>query len=132
MTPSVTLEGEMILDLMVDNSSVGQDRSVAGQLVPSFGQRTVTTRLRLRDGESNLLAGLLRQDETANVQGFPGAIHLPFLKQLFSANVRTSAQTDIIMVLTPHIVRTPEITEMDLRPIYIGSQGTAGASLGVG
>src|SRR5204862_2470220 len=70
--------------------------------------------------------------ETNNIQGFPGAIHLPFFKQLFSANDRKFTQTDIVMLLTPHIVRTNEITESDLRPIYIGSQGTAGASLGVG
>jgi general secretion pathway protein D len=128
MTPRVTLEGDIILDLTVDNSSVGQDRLVAGQAVPSFGQRTVTTRLRLRDGESNLLAGLLRENERKTIQGFPGAIHVPILKQLFSANDGTIEQTDIVMLLTPHIVRTHEITDADLAPIYIGSQ----QNLGVG
>ncbi len=132
MTPRVTLEGDVQLDLTVDNSSLGQDVPINGQTYPSFTQRTVTTRLRLRDGESNLLAGLLRTDETNNLQGFPGAIHLPFLKQLFSANSKSTTTTDIIMVLTPHIVRTHEITEADLRPIYIGSQGVAGSGLGVG
>jgi general secretion pathway protein D len=126
MTPRVTLEGDIILDLMVDNSSVGQDRSVAGQLVPSFGQRTVTTRLRLRDGESNLLAGLLREDERKSLSGFPGAIHVPILRQLFSANDNSIAQTDIVMLLTPHIVRTSEITIEDLKPLYIGSQQNLG------
>jgi len=126
MTPRVTLEGDIILDLVVDNSSVGQDRLVAGQLVPSFGQRTVTTRLRLRDGESNLLAGLLREDERKSLSGFPGAIHVPILKQLFSANDNSIAQTDIIMLLTPHIVRTSEITVEDLKPLYIGSQQNLG------
>ena len=126
MTPRVTLEGDIILDLVVDNSSVGQDRLVAGQLVPSFGQRTVTTRLRLRDGESNLLAGLLREDERKSLSGFPGAIHVPILKQLFSANDNSIAQTDIVMLLTPHIVRTSEITVEDLKPLYIGSQQNLG------
>jgi general secretion pathway protein D len=126
MTPRVTLEGDIILDLVVDNSSVGQDRSVAGQLVPSFGQRKVTTRLRLRDGESNLLAGLLREDERKSLRGFPGAIHLPVLKQLFSSNDNSIAQTDIVMLLTPHIIRTSEITVEDLKPLYIGSQQNLG------
>ena len=57
MTPRVTLEGDIILDLTLDNSSLGADVAVAGVNIPSFGQRKVTTRLRLRDGESNLLAG---------------------------------------------------------------------------
>jgi general secretion pathway protein D len=126
MTPRVTLEGDIILDLTVDDSSLGNNISVAGVSVPSFGQRTVTTRLRLRDGESNLLAGLLREDERRSLTGFPGAIHVPLLKQLFSANDNSIQQTDIVMLLTPHIVRTQEITEADLRPIYIGSQQQLG------
>jgi type II secretory pathway component GspD/PulD (secretin) len=128
ITPRVTLEGDIIVDLTVDNSSLGQDKLVAGQLIPTFGQRTVTTRLRLRDGESNLLAGLLREDERKSIQGFIGAIHVPVLKQLFSGNETSIAQTDIVMLLTPHIIRTNEITDTDLRPLYIGSQ----QNLGVG
>jgi general secretion pathway protein D len=128
MTPRVTLEGDIILDLVVDDSSLGANVSVAGQSVPSFGQRTVTTHLRLRDGESNLLAGLLREDDRKALQGFPGAIHVPILKQLFSANDNSTTTTDIVMLLTPHIVRTHEITDTDLAPIYIGSQ----QNLGVG
>jgi general secretion pathway protein D len=122
MTPRVTLEGDIILDLTIDNSSLGANVSVAGNNVPSFGQRTVTTRLRLRDGESNLLAGLLREDERRTIQGFPGAIHVPGLKQLLSANDSSIAQTDIVMLLTPHIIRTHELSDQDLAPIYIGTQ----------
>lgn len=126
MTPKVTADGDIILDLTVDNSSLGGNVSVAGLSVPSFGQRTVTTRLRLRDGESNLLAGLLREDERKSLSGFPGAVRVPILKQLFSNNDSSISQTDIVMLLTPHIIRTSEITEADLRPIYIGSQGNLG------
>src|SRR5207244_5588674 len=132
MTPRVTLEGDIILDLMIDDSALGDDKSVAGVTVPTFVQRKVTTRLRLRDGESNLLAGLLQTRDVNNVQGFPGAIKVPILKQLFSGNQINSDQTDIVMLLTPHIVRTQEITEENLKPIYIGSQGAAGAGLAVG
>src|SRR5207248_7011878 len=132
MTPRVTLEGDIILDLMIDDSALGDDKSVAGVTVPTFVQRKVTTRLRLRDGESNLLAGLLQTRDVNNVQGFPGAIHVPILKQLFSGNQISGDQTDIVMLLTPHIIRTQEITEENLRPIYIGSQGAAGAGLAVG
>lgn len=132
ITPRVTLEGDILLDLYLESSSREGDVNIAGTNYPQFGSRKVTTRLRLRDGESNLLAGLLREDETNTVQGFPGAIHLPLLKQLFSANDRKSQQTDIVMLLTPHIVRTQELTEQDLRPIYIGAQGSAGAGLAIG
>ena len=126
MTPRVTLDGDIILDLTVESSARGADVNVAGTNLPSFGSRKVGTRLRLRDGESNLLAGLLREDERKSLSGFPGAIRVPILKQLFSNNDQTIGQTDIVMLLTPHIVRTPEITEADLKPIYIGSQQNLG------
>ena len=128
MTPRVTLEGDILLDLTIENTSRKADVVIAGINIPSFGQRTVTTRLRLRDGESNLLAGLLQENTSESIKGFPGAIHVPVLKQLFSGNNKTIDQTDIVILLTPHIVRTHEITEDDLKPLYIGSQ----QNLGVG
>jgi general secretion pathway protein D len=128
MTPRVSLDGEIILDLVLDNSAVGPDKAIAGVTVPTFVQRRLATRLRLRDGESNLLAGLIAQRDSATVRGIPGAIYVPFLREVFSANDTSSDQTEIIMLLTPHIVRTQELTATDLSPIYIGSQ----QSLGVG
>jgi len=122
ITPRVTLEGEILLDVNIINNSRGSDVNIGGVNIPSFGNREVTTRLRLRDGESNLLAGLLREDERKSLTGFPGAIHVPVLQQLFSQNDEQITQTDVIMLLTPHVVRGPEITEADLRPIFIGSQ----------
>ena len=100
MTPRVTLDGDIILDLTIDDSARGADTPVAGTIVPSFINRTVTTRLRLRDGESNLLAGLVQQNDHNSIQGFPGAIHVPVFKQLFSGNETQSDQTEIIMLLT--------------------------------
>ena len=126
ITPKVTLEGDILMDLTVENLSLGSPISVAGVSVPSFGQRSVTAKLRLRDGESNLLAGLLREDERRSLSGFPGAIHLPVLQQLFSSNDNVIQTTDIVMLLTPHIIRTSEITADDLKPIFIGSQQNFG------
>lgn len=123
MTPRVTLEGDIMLDLFVEDSALGAPQSVAGVTVPSFVSRKVTTRLRLRDGEPNLLAGLVQQNDTTTVRGFPGAIHIPFFKQLFSGNDLRTEQTEIVILLTPHIIRTSEVTEEDLRPLYIGSAG---------
>ena len=126
ITPTVTLEGDIRLDLVIDDSALGADKSVAGVSVPTFVQRKVTTRLRLRDGESNLLAGLYQNSEQNAVSGFPGAIRLPLFRQLLSQNTVNTDQLDIVMLITPHIVRTHEITEDDLKPIYIGSQQNLG------
>tara|TARA_B100001123_G_scaffold441920_1_gene584251 strand:- start:20037 stop:22301 length:2265 start_codon:yes stop_codon:yes gene_type:complete len=128
MTPRVTFENEIILDLEVENSTLGPSVNVAGQSLPTFGTRRVITRLRLRDGESNLLAGLLREEDRRSLRGFPGLLRLPVLRQLLSANDNTIKQTDIIMLLTPRIVRTHELTQEDVSPIFIGTQRNIGLS----
>jgi general secretion pathway protein D len=128
MTPRVTYEGEIILDLSVESSNLGPSISVAGQDVPSFGSRRVRTRLRLREGESNLLAGLLRDEQRKALAGFPGLIRVPGLRSIFGATNDRITQTDIVMLLTPHIVRTHELTVDDLAPIYIGTQQNVGLS----
>ena len=122
MTPRVTYEGEIVMDLLLENSARGQDSTIAGQTLPAFASRKVTTRLRLRDGESNLLAGLLRADERRSLRGFPGILRLPLLQQLFADNDTNIRQTDIVMLLTPRIVRSHQLTAQDLSPIYIGTQ----------
>jgi hypothetical protein len=121
VTPRVTYDGDIILDLEVESSTKGSDVNIAGQNLPAFGSRKVSTRMRLRDGESNLLAGLLRDDERKSLTGFPGGIHVPVIKQLFSANDEQISQTDIVMLLTPHIIRTQGLTERNLQEIYIGT-----------
>ena len=126
MTPRVTYEGEIILDLTVESSNLGPNISVAGQDVPSFGSRRVKTRLRLREGESNLLAGLLKDDQRKILSGFTGLIRVPGLRSLFGSTSDVIEQTDIVMLLTPHIVRTHELTVDDLAPIYIGTQQNVG------
>ena len=122
MTPRVTYDGDIILEISIENSARGQDTNIAGQNLPSFFSRKVQTKLRLRDGESNLLAGLLREDERNSLTGFPGVMRLPIVKQLFSNNDKTIKQTDIVMLLTPRILRTHELKASDLSPIYIGTQ----------
>ena len=126
MTPRVTYDNEIILDLEVENSTLGPNIEVAGQPLPTFGTRRVITRLRLRDGESNLLAGLLREEDRRSLRGFPGILHLPILRQLFSSNDEAISSTDIIMLLTPRIVRTHELTREDVSPIFIGTQQNMG------
>lgn len=119
--PDVTYEGEIILELTVESSGQGPNINVAGQALPSFTSRKVVTTLRLRDGESNMLAGLLREDERRTLKGFPGILRLPVLRELFSSNDTRIEQSDIVMLLTPRIVRTQEITADDLRPINVGT-----------
>ena len=122
MTPRVTYDGDVLMSLTLENSARLGDVSVGGTSAPAFSSRRVQTVLRLRDGESNLLAGLLREDERKALRGFPGLLRMPILQQLFGSTDSEIRQTDIVMLLTPRIIRTHELTAQNLAPIYIGPQ----------
>jgi general secretion pathway protein D len=124
--PRVTFDGDIILKVALEISAKGPDQNVAGQNLPSFFSRKVETRLRLRDGESNLLAGLLRENERKTLKGVPGISSIPILRDLFASNDREIVQTDIVMLLTPHIVRTHALTQKDFSPVFVGTQGNLG------
>jgi type II secretory pathway component GspD/PulD (secretin) len=126
MTPRVTYEGDIKLEMSVESSALGPSISVAGQDVPSFSSRKVTTALRLREGESNLLAGLLRDEQRKVLTGFPGLMKVPILRSLFGQSNDEVNQSDIVMLLTPRIIRTHELTAEDLAPIFMGTQQNVG------
>ena len=128
VTPRVTFDADIVLELTIESSSQDPDVNIAGQNFPSFASRKVTTRIRLRDGESTLLAGLLREDDRRNYKGFPGLIHVPVIRSLFTSNDISNTQTDIVILMTPRIVRGHELTQQDVNPVYIGSQQNLGLS----
>lgn len=92
---------------------------------PTFGNREITTVIRLRDGETNMLAGLIRDDERRSLDGVPGLVDIPLVGRLFAHNTKTTTQTDIILTLTPHIIRVLDLTEADLRPFRVGRDSLA-------
>jgi general secretion pathway protein D len=88
--------------------------------LPTFGNREISTTIRLKDGETNMLAGLIRDDERSVLSGIPGLSDLPLIGRLFASNHKDRTQTDIILTLTPHIIRVLDLTEADLRPFKLG------------
>jgi general secretion pathway protein D len=125
ITPRTHHDDEVSLALRVEISSIA-GTGFGG--LPTFGSRDISTVIRLRDGETNLLAGLIRDDEREVVRGIPGLSDLPLVGRLF-AHTRTETQeTDIVLTLTPHIIRVLDLDEADLRPFRVeGAQGTPGA-----
>ena len=87
--------------------------------LPTFGNREITTSIRLRDGETNLLAGLIRDDERTLMEGIPGLSDVPVVGRLFARNRRETTQTDVVLTLTPHIIRILDLSADDLRPFRI-------------
>ena len=93
--------------------------------LPTFGNREINTVIRLRDGETNMLAGLIRDEERHSLDGMPGLSDLPLLGRLFGHTTKSVTQTDIILTLTPHIIRVLDLSEADLRPFRVGRDSLA-------
>lgn len=128
ITPQVSFDGEIILDVVVESSSQSANINVNGQSLPSFGTRKAQTKLRMRDGESNLLAGLIKEEDRRTDQGFPGLNRIPFLRSIFGGSKTTVGSSDIVMIITPRILRSQELTPADLAPMYVGTGTNFGAT----
>ena len=118
ITPRVHHNEEVSLDLDIEVSNV------SGQIgdQPIIGSRNITTSIRLRDGETNFLAGLIRTEESNMQDGIPGLSEIPVLGRLFSRRQSENRRTDIVLTLTPHIIRRADIREEDLAPIWVGTE----------
>jgi general secretion pathway protein D len=93
--------------------------------LPTFANREITTQIRLRDGETNLLAGLIRDDERTSLDGIPGLSDLPIVGHMFAKSHKDTTQTDVVMMLTPHIIRILDLNEDDLRPFRVSNDANA-------
>ena len=94
--------------------------------LPTFGNRSISTVIRLKDGETNMLAGLIRDEERRSLAGIPFFSDLPIIGRLFAYNRKQTQETDIILTLTPRIVRVLDLTEDDLTPFRVGRDGSTG------
>jgi general secretion pathway protein D len=128
INPQVSFDGEIILDVTVESSRRGPDVTINDQTLPSFGTRKAQTKLRMRDGESNLLAGLIREEDRQIVTGFPGLNRIPFLRSLFGGTDGNNVSSDIVMIITPRILRSQELTAADMAPMYVGTGTNFGAT----
>jgi general secretion pathway protein D len=122
ITPRTHHDDDVTLALRVEVSSVSG--TGFGDL-PTFGNRQINTQIRLRDGETNLLAGLIRDNERRVLDGVAGLVDIPVIGRLFARNRLERTETDIVLMLTPHIVRVLDLTEADLRPFRVGRDSGA-------
>ena len=128
ITPRVHLDNDVTLALAISVTSVSGS-GFGG--IPTFGNREIKTQIRLKDGETNMLAGLIRDDERRVRDGIPGLSDLPGVGRMFGHSRDERNQTDVILVLTPRIVRVLELSEEDLRAFQMGPDtGTSAAGPG--
>jgi general secretion pathway protein D len=120
ITPHIHTEGEVTLKLTLEVSSVSGTQNIGGISQPIIGQRRIEHETRLKDGEVNLLGGILEDTETQSMAGLPWLLKVPILKYLFAQEDKQRQENEIVFAITPHIVRSLEINDDNLRLVDLG------------
>jgi general secretion pathway protein D len=128
ITPHIHSEHEVTLKMTLEVSSVSGTQNIGGISQPIIGQRRIEHETRLRDGEVNLVGGILEDTETHSLAGYPWLTKIPILKYLFGQEDRQRQENEIVFAITPHIVRAQEVTDDNLRLVDLGR----GSSVTVG
>ncbi len=93
----------------MDISAVDSYQNIGGIQQPVIGQRKIEQEIRLKEGEANIMGGILEETETKNLQGIPGLAQIPFFRYLFSSEQKNRIDNELVFMLIPHIVRAQEL-----------------------
>jgi general secretion pathway protein D len=125
VTPRIHPDHEISMKVNIVVSSQTGSTNIGGINQPIISQRSIEHDIRLKDGEVNVLGGLIEQTDTNSVNGIPGLARIPFFKNFFSSNTIDHEKDEILIVLIPHIVRIPSISAENLRSISSGTDTNA-------
>ena len=121
ITPLIHANHDVTLKLQIEVSSVDSFQNVGGITEPIIGQRTIQQVIRLKEGEANLLGGIIQRQDNITIGGTPGLGELPLIKYFFSSQQHEIINNEIVFLLVPHIVRTPDITPYNTRVLDTGT-----------
>jgi general secretion pathway protein D len=122
MTPRVHPNHEVSLKLRIEISSQLNTVNIGGISQPVIGSKTIEHDIRLKEGETNILGGLIERTDTKTISGWPGLARVPILGRFFSDNKVDHQEDETLIVLTPHIVRMPDWTKANLRSMLSGTE----------
>ena len=121
VTPRVHPNGDVSMKLTIDISAVAGNSNIGGISQPIIAQQDIANEVRLKDGEVNIIGGLIQENVTSTLSGWPGLQKIPILRSLFSDNSSTNNDDELLIVLIPHVVRLPAITAENLQSLYSGT-----------
>jgi len=121
ITPKVHSNGEVTLKVVMDISSVTGTSNIGGISQPVIGQRKIEHEVRLKEGEVNMLGGMLEDSQTKSLSGIPGLSSIPILKYLFAQSTTDHSETETVFVLIPHVVRAHEYNDMNQEALDVGT-----------
>jgi len=121
ITPRVHAGREVTLKVSLDISSVTGQSNIGGISQPIIGQRKVEHEIRLKEGEVNLLGGMLEDSQTRSMSGWPVLMNIPFLKYFFGSETKDHAEQELVFALVPHIIRGMDVNDQNQRLIDVGT-----------
>src|SRR6266576_903671 len=121
ITPRVHAGREVTLKVSLDISSVTGQSNIGGISQPIIGQRKVEHEIRLKEGEVNLLGGMLEDTQTKSWSGYPGLSGIPILKYFFGSETKDHRENELVFALIPHVVRGPDVNETNQRMLDVGT-----------
>ena len=131
--PVVHLTRETSLKMNLEISSLGENLGTPTEPQYRIGTRNAETHLDVRDGETVILGGLIRDEERGTAVKIPVLGDVPVLGRLFTSKEDTRGRTDILLTITPHVVRGVEVPRKDVREFWSGTKdeyGTEGPLAG--
>ena len=121
ITPTVHQDREISLKMKLEISSQNGSVTISSVTEPIIAQRTVEQTIQLKEGEPSILAGILTRQESKTISGTPGLSELPIIGRIFGSRENDRTEDEVVFLLIPHIVREPQITRMNRRPIDTGT-----------
>jgi general secretion pathway protein D len=121
ITPRVHGNNEVTLKILMDVSAVTGQSNIGGISQPIIGQRKIEHEIRLKDGEANLLGGIMEDQQTKSLAGIPGLAQIPILKYLFGQTSTDHSENEIVFAIVPHIIRGSDVNELNQRELEIGT-----------
>jgi general secretion pathway protein D len=125
VTPHIHVDRDVTMKISMEISSEIGQASIGGITQPIIGQKKVDLgEIRLKDGETSLIGGILDDSQTKSLSGIPGLAQIPILKYLFGQTQTDHEQDETVFAITPHIIRNSDINEINQRQIDIGTANT--------
>jgi general secretion pathway protein D len=124
ITPRVHGLDEVTLKLTMDISAVDSYQNIGGIQQPVIGQRKIEQEIRLKEGEVNILGGILESTQTKSLSGIPGLAQIPLFKYLFAEESKEVKDNEIVFILIPHIVRAQDLNDSNVKAIDVGTANT--------
>lgn len=126
--PTISLDDDVSMKLNLEVSSILDTVIRAtGTQTYRIGTRNTTTSLRVRDGETNILAGLIQKEDRRANTGIPVLNELPLVSKLFGTAQDSDSRTEIVLLITPHIIRNLDVPGVGLQEFLSGTESAVGA-----